>query len=50
MFILHEVVFGEKNEEDASSERNGRFTYVYYTPLLLPTNRAVEMLYGLCVS
>ena len=27
MFILHEVVFGEKNEEDASSHRNVSFTY-----------------------
>ena len=27
MFILHEVVFGEKNEEDASSHRNVSFTF-----------------------
>ncbi|UMS56163.1 hypothetical protein AOY75_20950 [Escherichia coli] len=26
-FILHEVVFGEKNEEVASSYRNVSFTY-----------------------
>ncbi|OIZ81563.1 hypothetical protein BMW25_23835, partial [Escherichia coli] len=24
---MHEVVFGEKNEEDASSHRNVSFTY-----------------------